>query len=373
MRFLRGPAEEEADAPADEGLGEQVQEDISEVLAITGIAPARSGQAILFTGRLRMGAESGLQILLPRLQAKGFLPFLRQRAGLDSILVVPSGPERGPSRILINVLLLMATVLTTLFAGATQKGFNPTEEPFALLEGIPFAAGLLLILGTHEMGHYVVGRLRGLRVTLPYFIPIPFGLGTFGAFIRMDAPVKDRKSFFDVGLAGPLAGLVVAIPVLILGLELSEVVPRVLVRVDRGFFLGTSLLIDLIVDGLFGSLPEGSEIRLHPVAYAGWIGLFITGVNFLPAGQLDGGHVAYAIFGRFYNIVAQLTFLFLLALGLFSGWPGWFVWAFFILLSGPGHPPALNDITPLNPPRLAVAGLAALLLVLLFIPVPFSQ
>lgn len=372
MRFPWRPAEEATDAPAVEGLGDQVQEDVSEVLAITGIAPAQSGQAVLFTGRLRAGAESGLQTLLPRLQGKGFLPFFRQQDGLDSILVVPSGQERRRSR-MINVLLLVATVLTTLFAGATQRGFNPMAEPSALLEGVPFAAALLLVLGTHEMGHYVVGRLRGLRVTLPYFIPVPFGLGTFGAFILMDSPVEDRKSFFDVGLAGPLAGLVVAIPILVVGLELSEVVPRVLVRVDRGFFLGTSLLIDWIVDGLFGSLPVGSEIRLHSVAYAGWIGLFITGVNLLPAGQLDGGHVAYAVFGRFYNIVAQLTFLFMLALGLFSGWSGWFIWAFFILLSGPRHPRPLNDITPLNPPRLAVAGLAGLLLILLFIPVPFSQ
>jgi len=234
------------------------------------------------------------------------------------------------------------------------------------------------------LSHYLVAQRHGFRVSLPYFIPVPFGLGTFGAFIRMESVAKDRKGFFDVGLAGPLAGLAIAIPVLILGLSLSEVEP---IRYGLGYIQeGNSLLYLTLKYMVHGQIlpSRGVDVFLHPVAFAGWIGLMITGVNLLPAGQLDGGHVAYALLGGAYKWVAQLILLLLMGLGLFlwSGWllwaflilltGGWLLWAFLILLTGPRHPRPLNDITGVGGKRKAIGILALILLLTIFTPVPFS-
>jgi len=189
----------------------------------------------------------------------------------------------------------------------------------------------------------------------------------------MESVAKDRKGFFDLGLAGPLAGLAIAIPILILGLSLSEVKPII---VEPGYIYiteGNSLLyltLKYIVHGQI--LPSGGvDVWLHPVAFAGWIGLMITGVNLLPAGQLDGGHVAYALLGGAFKWVAQLILLLLMGLGLFL-WRGWLLWAFFILLTGPAHPRPLNDITGVGRKRKVIGILALILLLAIFTPVPLS-
>ncbi len=355
----------------EEGFVEELRAQVEDLLLVDDVSLRRGGEAVLFSGRLLGDVETAFSLLHERLKVKGLLPFLQRRKGQDSVLIVPAPQERGKPRPIINLLLFLATILTTLYVGAYNEGFDPLENPGTLKFGVPFASALLLILGTHELSHYFVAQRRGLRVSLPYFIPVPIGLGTFGAFIRMESVAKDRKGFFDVGLAGPLAGLAMAIPVLILGLSLSEVRP--IIHVPGYFQEGNSLLyltLKYIVHGQI--LPsKGVDVFLHPVAFAGWIGLMITGVNLLPAGQLDGGHIAYALLGGAYRWVAQLILFLLMGLGLFL-WRGWLLWAFFILLSGPRHPRPLNDITGVDRKRKVIGGLVLILLLTIFTPLPFS-
>lgn len=348
---------------------QRLRSQVEDVLRVESYTLGRSGE-VFFSGKLTRDAETAWETLNRRLSPQGYLPFLQRRGGHDTLLLT-AAPPLARRRVWINALLFVVTVLTTLYAGATQQGADPLSNPASLVQGIPFAFPLLLILGTHEMGHFVVAKIKGMQVSLPYFIPVPFGLGTFGAFIRMDSPVKDRKAFFDVGLAGPFAGLLVAIPVLIFGLTISQVQP--IVRGLGYIQEGNSILYLALKYLVFGqALPGGGQdVLLSPVAFAGWLGLFLTAVNLLPAGQLDGGHAAYALFGRAYNLVAQLTFIVLLILG-FTVWQGWLIWAFFIMLSGPGHPRPMNDIPGLDAPRYLVSLLAGLLLILLITPIPFS-
>ncbi len=350
---------------------EELRAQVEDILLVGDVSLRQGGKAVLFSGRLLWDAETAFSILYERLKAKGLLPFLQRRRSQDSVLIVPAPQERGKPRPIINLLLFLATILTTLYAGAAFEGFDPLQNPGTLKFGIPFASALLLILGTHELSHYFVAQRHGFKVSLPYFIPVPMGLGTFGAFIKMESVAKDRKGFFDVGLAGPLAGLAITIPVLILGLSLSEVRP--IIHGPGYFQEGNSLLyltLKYIVHGQI--LPSrGVDVFLHPVAFAGWIGLMITGVNLLPAGQLDGGHVAYALLGGASKWVAQLILLLLMGLGVFL-WQGWLLWALFILLSGPRHPRPLNDITGVGRKRKVIGGLAFILLLTIFTPVPLS-
>ncbi len=350
---------------------EEMRDQVKDILLIDHVSLQHRGKVVLFTGHLLWDAETAFSLLYERLRGRGLLPSLRRQKERDILLIAPAPREPGRSRPLINLLLFLATIITTLFVGAFNEGFNPLRYPSTLRFGAPFAAALLLILGTHELSHYLVAKRHGLRVSLPYFIPVPFGLGTFGAFIKMESVVKDRKGFFDVGLAGPLAGLMMAIPITIFGLSLSEVKPIIY---GAGYFReGNSLLylaLKYIVHGQI--LPSGGiDVFLHPIAFAGWIGLMITGVNLLPTGQLDGGHVAYALLGDGYRWVAQPLLFLLLAMGLFL-WPGWTVWALFILITGPRHPRPLNDITELDRGRKIIGALVAILMALIFTPVPLS-
>jgi membrane-associated protease RseP (regulator of RpoE activity) len=235
----------------------------------------------------------------------------------------------------------------------------------ALYAGLPFAGTLLFILGVHEMGHYVAARLHGVQVTLPYFIPVPFlGLGTFGAFIQMKSPVENRKALFDVGVAGPLAGFVVAVPLMIIGL----LQPEVARGTGIGFF-GSSLFLKALT-AVFVPHAATQALQLSPMAIAAWFGLLVTALNLLPMGQLDGGHVAYALLGRFAQPVAMVTFAILVVLGL-TVWNGWLIWALFALITGLQHPQPLNDITSLDWGRRLVGLFTLGLFVLLITPRPF--
>ncbi|RME46371.1 MAG: site-2 protease family protein, partial [Chloroflexi bacterium] len=240
----------------------------------------------------------------------------------------------------------------------------------------------------HELGHYFVARHYKMEVTLPYFIPFfpfPFGIGTMGAVIRMKSPMTSRKALFDVGLAGPIAGLLVAIPVLIIGLRQSVVVPARMIGGDVTLLLGEPLLYKAISRLVLGPLPDTVDVALNPIAFAGWVGLFVTAMNLLPAGQLDGGHIAYAVWGRAHRLLAQTTFVGLIAMGIgpfflnmlpgvgpVPGWSGWLIWALLLSVFGLRHPPALDDVTPLTGPRRIAGIMAIALLVLLITPVPFS-
>ncbi|MDD3580527.1 MAG: site-2 protease family protein [Desulfobacca sp.] len=285
-------------------------------------------------------------------------------------------PEALPPRLpRIHVILFLATVLTTLVAGAMQQGINPLATPWLIYKGIPFSFTLLLILFCHEMGHYLASRWHHLDVTLPYFIPappIPFIIGTLGAYIRIRSPIQDKRALMDVGASGPLVGLVVTIPILALGLKFSEV--RLILPglgEPGGFMLGECLLFKLISWLVVGDLPKNYHIFLHPMAFAGWLGLFVTNLNLIPIGQLDGGHVSYALFGDRSRGIAKIFYGFLLICGL-VGWVGWLVWAVLLYFMGFFHPQPLHDWLPLDRPRQWIGAITIVVFIITFTPVPMQ-
>ncbi|MDI6754976.1 MAG: site-2 protease family protein [Thermodesulfobacteriota bacterium] len=283
----------------------------------------------------------------------------------DGLYPAPIYPR---PRIAVNFILFILTLATTLLAGALQEGVNPLKNPEQIFKGIPFSFSLLGILLAHELGHYLVAKKHGLNVTLPYFIPAPSFIGTFGAFIKILSPVRDRRILLDVGAAGPLVGIAVSIPLLILGLQLSEVK---MIQGQVGTTLGSSLLLSLLSWLVVGPIPEGFNIVIHPVGFAGWIGLLVTSLNLLPIGQLDGGHVAYALLGERQNKIAKYVFVGLLGLGVF-GWQGWLFWGLLLFIMGFRHPPLLEWWVPLDRKRKIMGWVAVAIFILTFIPVPFS-
>ena len=277
----------------------------------------------------------------------------------------------------LPIVLFLLTVFTTLWAGAYQTYNGPVRGPVnflltspeALWRGIPFAGALLFILTTHELGHYVLSKIHRVPASLPLFIPgPPHFIGTFGAIIRMRGPILSRRALFDIGVAGPLAGFAVAVVALIVGLHLSTVVDR---TATLGLQLGEPLLLQFMSWLVIGPLPPESDVVLHPIGFAAWFGLFVTSLNLLPIGQLDGGHVAYALWGRRQRTMALAFLPILLALG-FYGWPGWFLWAFMAGLWGLGHPPVMDPSVPLGRNRTIVGWIAFAVFVITFVPVPFS-
>ncbi len=337
-------------------------------------------RTIAFSGRMLLDADSGYEEIQRRFRRHGFTPMLSQRNGED-LLTARQGVlgRANTGNPLVNLALLLITVATTLsagtslagqsLAGALQSG-DPGRLASALWAGIPFAATLLGILAVHELGHYVAARRHGVAATLPYFIPMPFSLlGTLGAFIALKSPLKNRKALFDIGLAGPLAGLAVAFPLLIVGTMLSEVTSRFSSEMTLAT-MGSSVLVDAVVS-LLKDVPADMTLATHPVFFAAWIGLLLTGINLLPMGQLDGGHVAYALFGQRAYAIAAVAFVTLLLAGLTLSF-NWFIWAFFGLLGGLRHPPPANDLSRLGPGRRLIGFLTILLFALIIIPAPFA-
>lgn len=281
------------------------------------------------------------------------------------------------SRWTLPIVLFLLTVFTTLWAGAYQTYNGPARGPLNFLltspemlwRGVPFASALLFILTTHELGHYVLSKIHRVPASLPLFIPgLPHFIGTFGAIIRMRGPILSRRALFDIGVAGPLAGFVVAVIVLVVGLSLSTVVDR---TATIGLQLGEPLLLQFLSWMVIGPVPPEADVLLHPIGFAAWFGLFVTSLNLLPIGQLDGGHVAYALWGRRQRTLALAFLPILLALGFF-GWPGWLLWAFMAGIWGLGHPPVMDPYVPLGRNRTIVGWIAFAVFVVTFVPVPFS-
>ena len=270
----------------------------------------------------------------------------------------------------LHILLFLCTLVTTTMAGAMQNGVDPLSNPWEIYSGLPFAVTLITILLVHEMGHYLMSRYHGVKATLPYFIPAPSFIGTFGAFIKMNSPPPDRRSLFDVAAAGPLAGLVLAIPAVIIGLQLSTVSPDD--RTGGGITLGSSLLLNFLSQITLGLLPDDANIVMHPIGFAGWIGLLVTAMNLLPVGQLDGGHVIYALFGERYLWVSRTASVAILSLGFLRWWDGWLIWGLLLLFLGLRHPPPLDPHTPLDTKRKFMGWLMLAILAVTFIPIPFS-
>jgi membrane-associated protease RseP (regulator of RpoE activity) len=356
---------------ANEAFVAQLKAQLTDVFVVESYSVGHDGRAAVFDGELLTDADSAFRTLEQRFESLGYLPLLRRSKGQDRVFVVPAPPKKRSSRPLINLVLFLATIGTVTLGGALQEGYDPlSDPPTALAKGIPFAVALLAILVTHELAHFTVARARGMSQTLPYFIPMPLSpLGTFGAVIKMESPIRDRKTLFDVGISGPLAGLAVSIIALVIGLKLSG--PAVVAPNAPVMPLGTGILVDWITDLVFGPLPDNVMVILHPIAFAAWFGIFVTAMNLVPVSQLDGGHIGYAFFGDAHRLVAVGVLIGLLAMGLL--WAGWLFWAFFILIfGGLRHPPPLNDITPLDTKRKVLAVLSFALLFLLATPRPFG-
>jgi membrane-associated protease RseP (regulator of RpoE activity) len=334
-----------------------------------------------FRGPLRDSASVSFE-KLNRALPKGFVPLVQEDDQLGAkIVLIPKPAEEEISRKTVRPwlhwLLFGLTAITTTWAGASQQGVNLAEEPGRFTVGLPYSIGLLLILGVHELGHFFMARRHAMDVTPPYFIPVPFGLGTFGAFIQMRSPPANRQALFDVAVAGPLAGFVIAVPALLLGLRFSSITPGSADTISHGFLhgamVGSSILFTVLARLSLGDAAQyGALVQLSPLAFAGWLGLFITALNLLPVGQLDGGHITRAMFGsRVGQTISSLAMWSLFLLALFV-WPGLMMWAIIVfLIAGRGAPP-LNDLTPLDTGRMVVGYIAILILILILAPMPHS-
>ncbi|MBN2469845.1 MAG: site-2 protease family protein [Anaerolineae bacterium] len=376
---------EEPDPP---GIRDELRDVVSTVLAIIEEDEiAFQGEfGIAYQGELLIEPGEAAAALERQLTPLGFSAFLQRHGEIDLVLLVRGvqdadeipaggGPLRrllrssGRSPAWLHAALLIATIASTIYAGS----FLLHNGEFRLLDALsaagPFALTLLFILGVHEMGHYVAAKRHRVKVTLPFFIPLPVpgSLGTLGAVIFIRSPLKTRRALFDVGISGPLAGLVVALPLFVIGLLLPPITFGAPINlIFRA--VGVPPLLHWLGDPVVqGSLSRA--ILLHPVALAAWFGVLLTALNLLPLGQFDGGHVAYALFGRRAWPLAYAVFS-LLALAGFLFWPTWLIWAFLALMTGLQHPPPHDDITPLDLRRKALGWLTILIFLLILVPQP---
>ena len=278
-------------------------------------------------------------------------------------------PASIPERRWLPVLLFAATALTTTYAGAIQQGIDPFKQPLGLLSGLPFSITLMAILMVHEMSHYFASRTHKVPSTLPFFIPAPSIIGTFGAVIRMKGAIWDRRALLDIGASGPIGGFLLALPALIVGLTLSKVVTGT--GGEGGIILGDSLIMLLLEKLVMGSLPVDADIILHPIAFAGWIGMFVTSLNLLPVGQLDGGHIAKALYPNQFDIIARTVHFGLIIMGIYF-WQGWLIWALMLMIIGVRHPPVLLPHISLDNRREKMGYVALAIFVLTFVPAPFK-
>ena len=282
--------------------------------------------------------------------------------------VAAAPPARRP--LLLHALLFLATLATTIAAGMVWEGLNPLASPELFYRGLPYAATLMAILLFHEMGHYLTARYYGMNVTLPYFIPSPIlPVGTFGAFIRMKSPPRNRRVLLYVAAAGPIAGFCVALPAMFYGYSVSEVVTNS--QVGFGFELGEPLLLQMISQAVVGALPPETSVSLNSVGMAAWFGILVTMFNLLPMGQLDGGHIVYAFLGARARYVTWGLVAGLMAMGLVL-WEGWLVWALIGFFVSRRHPAVVDPYAALDGRSRATAALAFVILVLCFMPLPIQ-
>jgi len=339
----------------------------------------------MFRGPLRESAGAAYE-KLRRVLSDRILPLVQKDEQLGAKIILMPKPAdaarpSAPVRPWLHWLLFGLTVITTTWAGAAHQGIDLTREPERFTAGLPYAIGLLLILGVHELGHFYMARRHHMDVTPPYFVPVPFGLGTFGAFIQMRSPSEDRRALFDVAVAGPLAGLVVAVPALLIGLRSSAITPGLSGGMSHGFLhgatVGSSLLFTLLAKLSLGDAAHyGAVVRFSPLAFAGWLGLLITALNLLPIGQLDGGHILYSFFGERTKLLSRIFVVSLAGLGAYQLFTTsyqagamWIVWAAILLFFGMRHP-AIVDPSPLGRTRSWLGFAALVVFVLSFTVAP---
>lgn len=350
-------------------------------------------QAVVCRGQLRTNPEVAYERVRDNIQqffGDRFLVVFQEGGNQKPFFALVPNPQVGSRRSEVSLSrpwtalgLLFITLFTTTLAGVGLAGVDPDmaqRDPSLLRQGLPYAIALLMILGTHEMGHYLTARYHGLRATLPYFIPVlPFSffpVGTFGAFIQIRSPIPNRKVLFDVGILGPIAGWVVSLPFLFWGMSHSQVVPISSELAGSGGFSfqeldpKISLLLTLITKSILGNeLHLNSAIALHPVAIAGCLGLVVTALNLMPVGQLDGGHIVHAMYGqRVGAAIGQIARFLILLLSLLQ--PYLLIWAIILFLMPATDEPALNDVSELDNWRDLFGLLALGLLVLIVLPTP---
>ena len=391
---------------------EQITSLVNRVLTVASITIGDHTENVLvrYRGQLRIDSTQAYDQLAAALQQYNITPLFREEEGQHVIVLLEGVLNPTPSNPVVNLVLFILTVLSVLFAGALYSYEGPVPENQIevitvllrnLKVGIPFAASILAILLAHEFGHYLAARYHKSAVTLPYFIPFPLSLfGTMGAFIQLKAPPKNKRILHDIGVAGPLAGLVVTIPILLIGLALSpvDVISKVIPE-NSGFILeGNSifyLFAKYVIHGELLPAPQsyqgmspvpywirylftghplplgGRDVMMHPMAWAGWAGLLVTALNLIPAGQLDGGHALYVLFGKKARRLLPVILISLTLLGLV--WSGWWLWVALIFFLGQRHAEPLDQITKLNPWRKAIAISALVIFVLIFTPIPLQQ
>ena len=289
-------------------------------------------------------------------------------------------PPARRGRPWVNALLLLATLATTTGMGALhyagfKAGFTNAVPALGLslfLNGLWYSVTILAILGCHELGHYCACRYYRVDASLPYFLPAPILTGTLGAFIRIREPIRTKRMLFDIGVAGPLAGFVIAVPALVIGLMLSNLAP--LPPTFSGLALGEPLLFKGAARMIWGAEPQGYALNLHPMAFAAWFGLLATALNLFPIGQLDGGHIAYAVLGRRATIMTYGAIGCALVLTYFSS--SWLVWTALVIAMlfffGPRHPQTADEHVPLDGARLGIAFVALAIFVVCFTPAPIE-
>ncbi|KAF0111217.1 MAG: peptidase M50 family protein [Chloroflexi bacterium] len=345
--------------------------------------------------------------LAVNLKPHGLTPLFRIEEKQHVILLVSASPTPKPGRPMFNLVMFLLTLVSVLLSGGLfnlggELPTNPTQAVLAIIRaGWPFAVSLLAILGAHEFGHYFAGRAHGVKVSLPFFIPMPFSyFGTMGAFINMKEPPKNKRVLMDIAVAGPIAGYVVSIIVILLGLSLSTLsrIPLVFPEGQGLQIEGNSvtyLLLKWLRFGQLLPLPAsygdlnpivywlryfftgrpfplgGLDVMIHPVAWAGWAGLLVTSLNLIPAGQLDGGHIFSLLFGK-KGAKRVLPFILAILVGLGFLWSGWWLWAGLVFLFGRVYAEPLDQITELDDNRKVLGTIALFIFLLTFTPIPLS-
>lgn len=351
-------------------IDEELAEKISQVFSIYDIQHENGN--IFFFGIPREDMRAIYQKLWHVFAEKNYQLSVKYELGEHMLIASPFAPAH--ERRWINVVLAIATFITTMVVYSFFFGANPINNLSDVLQGIPFAIAIMTVLGAHEAGHYLVAKKHGMHTSLPYFIPFPSIIGTMGAIIKHRGPIPSRKALFDVGVSGPLIGLFVSIIVTVIGLLLPPI--QRIPDSDHQALLGIPLLFEFIAS----IVPTSESSVMHPVAFAGWVGMLVTALNLIPAGQLDGGHVLRAMLGEKASHVSTIMPFLLISLGFyvtyFQNRDGflWVLWGLFLsFFAAAGHPKPLNDEVPLGKGRMALGILAFILGLLSLTLVPFQM
>ncbi len=308
-------------------------------------------------------------VLWSELKKQNYVPTLNNVKG-DYVLQIVKIPPRKFSSIYINIGLLIATIISTVIVGMQNyAGYFNISNMWAINVFVGgtlfFAVPLMLILGLHEMGHYFAAKKHNVAASLPFFIPAPTIIGTLGAFISLREPIPNKRALLDIGIAGPIVGFLVAIPIAIIGMWLGHIYPPPSVDYSTVMILQMPILYNFI--NLF--YPFSST--MFPMAFAAWVGFLVTAINLFPIGQLDGGHIAKALLGDYSRYVSYVFIAIMLILGIY--YTGWLIFALFVLILGLRHPPSLNEISKIGGKRVVAGALAFVLLIVTFSPVPISE